>query len=196
VQAAEAERRRIERDLHDGVQQDLVALMAKVEVARRRGSDPAVAETLVEAQQLTRRAVQELRQLVQGIHPPVLTDEGLPSAVRSRAGALPFPVRVEVGPGATGRRFDPDSEAAAYFLVCEALTNVAKHAGATSAMVCIDADDHRLCVDVRDDGCGFTGPSTPRGLRGLQDRLEALGGRLDFGSLEGGGAYVRGELPA
>ncbi len=199
VQAAQAERRRIERDLHDGVQQELVALMAKIEVARRSATgDPAVTEALNDAVQLARSSLRGVRELAHGIHPAVLTDEGLAAAVHARAAALPIGVHLEVAPEARGRRFAADSEAAAYFMVSEALTNAIKHSGTDECWIRIGLCQDQLDVIVDDAGRGIEPKAHLRGLRGIEDRLGALGGRLEVGPRPGSrsGTRVRALLPA
>jgi len=200
VQAEAAERRRIERNIHDGVQQQLVSLMAKLSVARVQlaAADPMAASgTLDEMQAEFRQAMADLRDLASGIHPPVLADQGLLAAVATRAARMPVGVSIECADGFAGARFDDQVEAAAYFTVSEALTNTLKHAGARHATVRIGATKGTLDVEVCDDGCGFD-PSTVRagGLRGLRDRAEALGGRLHVQARPGDGTRIRLQLPA
>jgi signal transduction histidine kinase len=170
--------------------------MAKVELLRRTATaEDGIAVRLDEAQGLARQAFRDLRELAQGIHPAVLTDQGVVAAVRSRTTQLPIPVALNVSPAVEKRRFAADSEAAAYFLICEALTNAAKHADCTTARVCIDALDGVLHVTVEDDGAGLDPSAPQRGLRGLRDRLEALGGRLEIAPAEPTGTRVSGWLP-
>lgn len=199
VQAAETERRRVERDLHDGVQQQLVALMARAALARAQvAADPVQADaTLAEVQSALRQTHADLRDLVRGIHPAVLSDRGLAEAAEARASQLPIGVAFRTEPSVVGRRFDPEIEGAAYFLISEALTNVMKHAAVDLAAVCIDVTEGRLVVEVADAGRGFD-PSAvePAGLGGLRDRLEALGGSLDVVAGPGQGTRIVGTLPA
>ena len=192
--AADAERTRIERDLHDGVQQHLVALIAAIETARHAQDGELSRSALESARQIGQGAIAELRSVIGGILPPVLADGGLVAAVQARAGQLPLPVRVEVCDGAAGR-FNRETEIAAYFFVSEALVNVVRHAGATSAGVRLRVQDSRLLVSVTDDGAGMP-PGVPlRGLQGLQDRFAALEGGIRLELPLAGGTLVTGELP-
>ena len=199
VHAQDAERRRIERNIHDGVQQNLVAVIAKLRLARNqlaRGSDRA-ADTLAELQAEAGTVLQDLRELAQGIHPSLLTDRGLVAAIEGRALGLPIEVRIDAAPGVRGSRYDDEIEGAAYFVVSEALANVLKHARARRAHVRVHDTDDRLLVEVRDDGAGFEPEGMDRrGLADLSDRLAALGGRLTVTSRRGGGTIVRAWLPA
>jgi signal transduction histidine kinase len=198
VAAQDAERRRIERDLHDGVQQHVVVLIAKLRLGRNQvgRGERAADDVLAELQADGRDLLADLRELAHGIHPPVLTDRGLVAAVEARADRLPVPVDVRAVDGLRDRRFDPDVEGAAYFVVCEALTNVVKHARASTADVELSAEDGRLSVLVRDDGAGArANGNAGRGLTNLRDRVEALGGRLEVESSVGAGTRVRAELP-
>lgn len=200
VTAADAERRRIERDIHDGVQQQVVALMMKVRLARNqigrgaRPADDALAEIGIDIKDL----LIDLRELAHGIHPPVLSDGGLLAAVEARAARLPFAVRVSAGEDLRDRRFADDVEGAAYFVVCEALTNVAKHAGTAGPDTEVDlvGGNGELTVVIADHGSGFTehGPGGT-GLTNLRDRVEALGGRLRVESTPGVGTRVSAHLP-
>jgi len=198
VAAQDVERRRLERDIHDGVQQHVVALMAKLQLARnqvRRKSELS-AETLEEVKADAGRLLDELRELASGIHPVVLTDGGVVAAVRFRADRLPIKVVLEADPATRSRRYPEPVEAAGYFIACEALANVLKHAGATRATVKIATDNGALTIKVTDDGTGFD-PSTAvrSGLRGLQDRVDALGGRLELTSSHAG-TTLSASLPA
>lgn len=195
VQAEETARRRIERDLHDGVQQLLVALLARLSVARARllPGTPAE-ESVVDAHDLAQRALQDLRALVSGIHPPLLGDRGLVAAVEARVAPLPIEVEVDVDPRIVGQRFEPEVEGAAYFVVSEALTNVMKHSGAGRARVVIAPHgDDGLRVAVTDAGRG-TASYDGSGLSGLRDRVEALGGRFVLQATDGVGTTVVGEF--
>jgi len=198
VHAEAAGRRQLERDIHDGVQQELVAVLARLGLARNQlRRDKGLAEvTLKDVLADGRRALEGLQELVRGIHPPVLTDRGLVEAVRERAARLPIAAEVSSDGLPPGARFGPDTEAAAYFFICEALGNVLKHARAARALVRLRADNGRLAVEVRDDGGGFTTQDTAQsGLRGLRDRIEALGGQMDIASTAGRGTTVSAWLP-
>lgn len=198
VQAADGERRRIERDIHDGVQQEIVAVLTKLSLARNqvgRGARPAD-EVLTELQDDVRMLLTDLRELARGIHPPVLSDRGLVAAIRARTDRLPVSVVLHAPPELAGRRFGADVEGASYFVVCEALTNVVKHARAATIDIELSAPDGHLCVEVRDDGAGFDrGDGQGRGVLGMRDRVEALGGRLEVSSTRGNGTRVRAALP-
>ena len=193
VDAFDVERRRIERDLHDGAQQRLVALtmalgLARVEVP----DDSAAAKHLTDAQDQAEQVHAELRELIRGVHPQVLTDRGLPDAVRELADRSPVPVRVDV---ALPRRLPEPIEVTAHLIVAEALANVAKHSRAGQASVygrlAIDA----LMLEIRDDGVGGADPDRGTGLAGLADRVAAYGGRLLLSSPPGGPTLIRVELP-
>jgi len=199
VQAQDAERRRLERDLHDGAQQHLVALMAALEVAQvQLEQDPrTVAATLRKAQDISRDAHRSLRELARGVRPPLLSDRGLVAAVEAQLAALPVPAQVTAEPELRGVRFAPEVEAAAYFLVTEAVTNAAKHAGPAHVVVELRADEQGLHVAVSDDGCGFDVPRqrAAGGLSGLRDRVEALGGHLLVEAARGRGTALHAVLP-
>jgi len=190
VEAADAERRRIERDLHDGAQQRLVALAMRLDQARAGTAGAAALIDATTAELLT--AIQEVRDLARGLHPTILTDAGLAAAVEALAERTPFPVRMNVTPA----RFATEIEVAAYFVVAEGLTNVARYAGATEARVEVAAEDGRLRVTVSDNGRGGADPTAGSGLRGLADRVAAIGGRLDITSASGGGTTLTADLPA
>ncbi|MDI6408618.1 sensor domain-containing protein [Streptomyces albus] len=187
--AYETERRRIERDLHDGVQQRLTGLIMTLGLARLDGDTALVAR----AQDEARAVLAELRDLVHGMHPSVLTDRGLGAAIEALAERAPLPVRVDVRLQA--RRPAEPVEAAAYFAVAEALANVAKHSGAAQAAVSAARAGTELVVEVRDDGRGGADPGRGTGLTGLADRLAVHGGRLRLSSPAGGPTVVRMELP-
>lgn len=188
VEAADAERRRVERDLHDGAQQRLVALAIRLQVARE--TTPEVSGLLDEATTELETAIGEVRGLARGLHPTILTEAGLGAAVDTLAERTPIVVTVDI----PETRFAPQVEATAYFVIAEALTNVARYAAATEARVSVEAAEHRLAVTVSDDGRGAD-PAAGSGLRGLADRLAAAGGSLTVTSPSGGGTTVRAELP-
>jgi signal transduction histidine kinase len=195
VQAGYAERKRVERDLHDGAQQRLVALALELQMVRRRmDSDPgAAAGMLEEAAGELAAATDELRELARGIHPAVLSDRGLVPALEALAARAPLPVDVD---GERDRRAPEAVEAAAYFVVSEALTNVSRHAEARRAEVRIAHRDGWLDVEVEDDGVGGANAGGGSGLRGLADRVGALGGTLELDSPPGRGTTLRVSLPA
>ena len=194
IAAADDERRRIERDLHDGAQQRMVAVAVTLGLAEARfGSDPESAlELLKQAREEAQAAVKELRELARGIHPAVLSDHGLGPALEALASRAPVPVDVI---GVPDCPLANEIEACAYFVTAEALTNVAKYAHASSASVELTLADDRLRVQVRDDGVGGADPSTGTGLRGLRDRVDALDGDLEVDSPLGGGTTVTVEVP-
>ncbi|HWO68050.1 MAG TPA: sensor domain-containing protein [Umezawaea sp.] len=194
VDAQAAELRRIERDLHDGAQARLVSLGMSLGMAEDlMARDPDAAKALLaEARESSTLALAELRDLVRGIHPPVLADRGLDGAVRALALALPVPVEVDIElPG----RPQAPVESAVYFAVAEALANVAKHSGATSAWIRVRHADGRLAVMVGDDGRGGTAITPGGGLRGIERRLAAFDGTLGLASPVGGPTIVTLELP-
>jgi signal transduction histidine kinase len=197
VAAQDQERRKLERNIHDGAQQQLVALSVKqrlVEGLLER--DPALArEMLTQIQADTVDALENLRDLARGIYPPLLADQGLAAALTSQARKSPVPVAVESdGIG----RYPQELEAAVYFCALEALQNVAKYAHANAVRVRLVAVDHELTFEVADDGDGFDPDATPSGsgLQNMADRLAALGGSLDVASAPGSGTIVRGRIPA
>jgi signal transduction histidine kinase len=194
MKEASAERRRLERDLHDGAQQRLVSLALNLRVAQGRvEEEPEVARELLEAAGgELEEALAELRELARGIHPTVLSDRGLGAALASLAARAPLPVELET---ALETRLPEPVELTAYFVVAEALTNVARYADATEANVRAVHADGRLTVEVCDDGIGGADPSTGSGLRGLVDRLQALDGSLEVNSEPGGGTALRAEIP-
>jgi signal transduction histidine kinase len=193
VDAFELERRRIERDLHDGAQQRLVALTVALGLARLDlAPDSAAAAQVDNAHEQAKQALTELRELIRGVHPQVLTDRGLPAAVADAAGRSPVKVAVDV---ALARRLPAGVEVAAYFAVCEALANIARHSRATRASVRGRLVDGVLVVEVQDDGVGGADPAAGSGLTGLADRIAALDGRLLLSSPAGGPTLVRVEIP-
>jgi signal transduction histidine kinase len=193
VAAGDTERRRLERNLHDGAQQRLVALAMQLRLIQadiRR--DPAAAEALVTtASDELAQSLEELRELARGIHPAIL-QYGLPSALDSLATRSAVPTAVDCG---DLERLPERVELAAYFVVCEALANVAKYADATSATVTVARSEGRLFVEVADTGVGGADPLAGSGLRGLADRVEALNGRLSVSSAAGVGTKVVAEIP-
>jgi signal transduction histidine kinase len=194
IDTAEAERRRIERDLHDGAQQRLVAMTMELARAQARfdAEDPAAARVLVDqAHGQALAALAELRGLVRGVHPPVLSDRGLDAALSGLAALCPVPVTVDVDLAA---RPAPAVEAIAYFVVAETLTNVAKHARATRARVDVRGDPGRVIVTIQDDGIGNADPAGA-GLAGLAARAAAVDGRLTIDSPPGGPTLITAELP-
>jgi signal transduction histidine kinase len=194
VEAADAERRRLERNLHDGAQQRLVSLALILREAEGKlDEDPHAAHTLLAgAREELSLAINELRELARGIHPAILTDRGLRVAVEALARRAPMPVRVaDIPPG----RLPQHIEEAAYYLVAEALTNAARHAEAKEVTVRIEQDAGRIAVEVADDGVGGGELRNGSGLFGLRDRFEALGGTLVVDSPPGDGTTLRGELP-
>jgi signal transduction histidine kinase len=191
VAAADAERRRIERDLHDGAQQRLLGLRLALQLARDRIGDAAAVEALLaEADAEVGGALEELRALARGIHPAVLTDEGLAPALGALARRAPVPVDVAVN----GERFPPAVEATAYFVACESLANAVKHAGASRVAIDVTRTNGRVAISVADDGVGGADLGGA-GLRGLRDRVEALDGRLNVTSPAGGGTRVTAAIP-
>jgi signal transduction histidine kinase len=197
IAAQDAERRRIERDLHDGIQQEVVALIAGLRLARNRLSrNQLTADQLTDLQDQAREMLRELRELAHGIHPPVLTDNGLVAALESRLTRFPIPVEIIADDGLRGERFSEDVEGAAYFVACESLTNVAKHAGTDGARVRLSRFYNLLCLAVEDSGRGFQ-PNGARsgGLANIRDRVEALHGQLTIESQVGAGTSIRAELP-
>jgi len=197
VNAAESERRRIERNIHDGAQQELVALVARLAMARsaaaQGGLSPDVIDDMrLEAQQI----LSELRELAQGIHPSVLSDGGILEAVEDRCARLPLEVTLETSEGLRARRFGDNIEGAAYFFVTESLANVLKHADATRTTISLTYEDGRLQLGVADDGRGFDPDAASEGgLAGLRDRIRALGGTVIVASAPGHGTRVSASLP-
>jgi signal transduction histidine kinase len=194
VEAGTQERRRLERNLHDGAQQRLVALSLTLRLAQAKlHKDPAKADDLLNgAQEELTLALGELRELARGIHPAILSDRGLGAALEALAGRAPIAVQLAEVPGEPL----PDAiEAAAYFVVAEALTNVVKYAHASSATVSVSRDNGRAVVEVADDGIGGADPGRGSGLRGLADRVSALDGSMELDSPAGSGTRLRAEIP-
>ena len=197
VHAQEAERRRIERNIHDGTQQELVALVAKLGLARSQVKSGSLDEsTLLELQEDASAILRDLRDFAQGIHPTVLTDGGLVEALEDRCSRLPIEVLVEFSPGLRRHRFGDDIEGAAYFFVAEGLANVLKHASASTARVEITRENGNLALSVNDDGVGFERSTQPlRGLAGLNDRFAAMSGSMAIESTPGHGTVLTASLP-
>jgi signal transduction histidine kinase len=191
VEAADAARARLERDLHDGAQQRLVlASLTLTRAVSEAAGTPA--ERLVrEAADQVREALAELRELARGIHPATLTERGLKPALEALAARSPVPVELSV----PEQRFAPGVEAALYFTAAEALTNVAKYARATRATVRVEHRDRMVVAEIADDGVGGATPRAGTGLRGLADRLAAAGGTLETHSPPGGGTRLRAHVP-
>ncbi|MET8214728.1 sensor histidine kinase [Streptomyces hirsutus] len=192
VDAFEAERRRIERDLHDGAQQRLVALTMALGLARLDAPPGPLADQLAKAHGEAGKALEELRELIRGIHPKVLADYGLKAAVDDAAdrSVVPVDVRLELS-----GRLPRAVEAAAYFVVCEALANTARHSGADRAEVTGGHRDGRLFLEIRDDGRGGAEAGEGSGLTGLADRVSVLGGKISLSSPPGGPTLLRVEIP-
>ncbi len=195
--AAVEERRRIERDLHDGAQQHLLALLARVELARQ-GVEPGsdVADEMTQIAESVREVHRELRELARGIYPTVLSDRGLAEAIASAVDRLPLRAQLDVAVPIRNRRFPQPIEGAAYLFVLEGLTNVMKHADADRAGVRLASNDGRLEVAISDNGRGFDPEELPPGaLDGLRDRLAAVGGSVRIDSQPGGGTQLVGTFP-
>lgn len=198
AQTQDAERQRIQRDLHDGVQQDLVALTANLALARerlRRG-DPRADESLAELQRDMGGLLGQLRDFAHAIHPPVLADQGLLEAIEAQAARLPLEVVIKADPGLRGVRYPPQVEAATWYVVSEALTNAVKHARAHRVLIALAQPDGHLAVEVRDDGCGFDQAAVRGlGLASLADRISIVDGALRIDSSPGRGTTLRAEVP-
>jgi PAS domain S-box-containing protein len=194
VEAQDAERRRLERNLHDGAQQRLVSLSLALRLAQAKlSADPEGAgDILTAAGDELALALAELRELARGIHPAMLTDRGLGAAVESLATRAPLPVELAAMPE---ERLPAPVEAAAFYVISEALANIGKYAQATAARISVTRVDGHALVEVDDDGVGGADPNGGSGLRGLVDRVEALDGRLDVVSPDGGGTRIRAEIP-
>jgi signal transduction histidine kinase len=195
IEATVAERRRLERDLHDGAQQRLVAVSLALRLARtslRPDADAAAIAGLDSAADELKTALVELRELARGIHPAILTEAGLGPAIESLAARSAVPVEVTEVPT---RRLSPALESTAYFVVSEALANIAKYASATRATVSASCPGDSLRIEITDDGVGGADPARGSGLRGLADRVAAIGGTLSIDSPAGGGTRLVAELP-
>jgi PAS domain S-box-containing protein len=193
VAAGDDERRRLERNLHDGAQQRLVSLSLALRLAQGqlRTNPEAANQMLDSARDELTQALEELRELARGIHPAVLTDRGLPAALEALAARSPLPVEIERG----ASDLPPPVEAAAYYVVSEALANVAKYAQASCVRVSVAQANGSACVEVADDGVGGADPTHGSGLRGLADRIAALNGTLEVESPPGEGTTIRAEIP-
>ena len=192
VEAADEQRRRVVRDLHDGAQQRLVHAVMTLQLAHARDDAPPELGRLVgEALQDTRGGIEELRELAHGLHPAVLTHRGLAAAVEALADRAPVPVHVEI----PEHRYPTPVESAAYFVAAEALTNVAKYARASTALVTATGSTDRLVLTIEDNGVGGATPSPGSGLAGLQDRVAALAGNLVIESPPGVGTRIRADIP-
>jgi signal transduction histidine kinase len=197
VAASDSERRRLERNIHDGAQQQLVALAVKTRLALSLlAKDPARASAMLsDVEKEVAQALEDIRDLARGIYPSLLAERGLEAALRAQTGRATFPIEVQA---AGVRRHNPDLEAAVYFCCLEALQNVGKYAGASSATIRLTEVNGNLVFEVEDDGSGFDTSkfSYGTGLQGMADRLAALGGELEVRSIPGAGTTVTGRLPA
>jgi signal transduction histidine kinase len=198
VAGQDAERRRIQRVLHDGVQQEIVALSARAGLVRQQllRADPAAAEGLAEIQRDLATMLHDVREIAYAIHPPVLSDRGLLEAIEAQSSRVAVPMAVRADPRLRGVRFGEQIEVTAWYVLAEALSNVVKHASASEVEVSLSQEDGRLGLVIRDDGRGFD-PSRPRGLglTGLSDRLDTVGGSLTITSGAGLGASVCAHIP-
>jgi signal transduction histidine kinase len=193
VDAADAERRRLERNLHDGTQQRLVSLAMNLGMAKAQTETVEEAhEAIAEAHEEAKAALAELRNLIRGLHPPVLENRGLDAALSGVAARMPIPVRLTVN---VPRRPPPTIEAVAYFVVSEGLTNITKHSQASQAEVFVQRDGDRLHIIVTDDGVGGADPARGTGLAGLARRAESVDGTLELASPPGGPTLLTVDLP-
>jgi len=195
VEAADAERRAVERDLHDGAQQRLVSIDLSLQLLRAHTAEmdhSSIDASIERASDELRTAIKELRLLTHGVHPALLRDAGIGPALQSLADRSGLPVVLTAD---VPNRLSPVVEATVYFVASESLANAAKHAQASVAHVAVGVDGSTIVVDVRDDGRGGADPSAGSGLRGLQDRVAALGGSLRVESPVGGGTTVRASVP-
>jgi signal transduction histidine kinase len=192
IASADESRRRIERNLHDGAQQRLVSLALQLRMIKRAiGNDSPAAALLTQAHNELEQALGELRELARGIHPAILTDQGLEAALDALALRAPLPVEITACP----QRLPAPVEAAAYYIVSEAITNASKHAAATRAWVSLRVEDGTLHLSVRDDGVGGADPARGSGLLGLRDRVEALAGTIEIESPPGAGTRLGAAIP-
>ena len=198
VAGQDAERRRIQRVLHDGVQQEIVALSARAGLVREQllRGDPAAADRLAGMQRDLATTLRDVREIAYAIHPPVLADRGLLEAIEAQSSRLALPMAVRADPALRGVRFGEQIEATAWYVLAEALSNVVKHAGASEVQVSLSQQDGRLGLVIRDDGRGFE-LDRPRGLglTSLADRLDTVGGSLSINSGAGLGTSVFVHIP-
>ena len=193
VEAGQEERKRLERNLHDGAQQRLVALALDLRMLERRlGGDPDSRAQIDRMRNEIALSLDELRDIAHGLHPAVVTGHGLEVALESLVAHAPLPVQLNVE---LDERVDEPVEVAAYYVVSESLANIGKHAQASRATVAVARTDSELVVEIVDDGVGGADTEAGSGLRGLADRVEALDGRLRVWTPHGGGTRVRAELP-
>ena len=192
VEVSDAERRRLERNLHDGAQQQLVALALQLRLARNKTTNKESAELIDGALEQLDQALSELRELARGIHPAILSDRGLKAAVGALAERQPLPTEIEFS---VERKLEPTVEATAYFMIAEGLANIGKYAKAKQADVRVREQDGALEVEVADDGCGGADASKGTGLRGLEERLRALDGTLALESEPGKGTRLVARIP-
>jgi signal transduction histidine kinase len=191
IEAADEARRRLERDLHDGAQQRLVLVSLILRRAQMLARGTVVEPLLTEAHEELKRGLADLRDLARGLHPVALGEHGLAAALEGLVARSPLPITLQV----TRQRVAPAAEAAIYFTVAEALTNVVKHARATLASVDVDVHDATLVAEIADNGVGGASPASGSGLRGLADRLGALSGSLTVDSPRAGGTIIRARVP-
>ncbi|HEV2772343.1 MAG TPA: histidine kinase [Thermoleophilaceae bacterium] len=194
VEAGDEARRRLERDLHDGAQQQfvVVALQMRLLVSQLERSAPEAAPLVQSALEELQAAIDGLREVARGIHPAVLSERGLVRAVEALIARMPMPVELSEAPE---ERLPEPVEAALYYAISESLTNVCKHVGESAVSVSIGRCDGRAWAQVQDDGIGGASPADGSGLSGLKDRVEALNGTFEVESPPGGGTTVRAELP-
>jgi signal transduction histidine kinase len=193
LEAGLKERQRLERNLHDGAQQRLIALSLDLSLLEQRaGADPELRGQLDQARREIALSLEELREVAHGLHPAVVSGHGLAVALESLVARAPVPVRLRVD---LEERVDEQLEVAAYYVVSESLANIGKHAEATAATVAIERTDRELVVEIVDNGVGGADSESGSGIRGLADRVEALGGSLRVWTPHGGGTRVRAELP-